>query len=181
MSKDRSWDFGYLQKQYEAMRWLHYELGISPDEIRLYRWGAVNEGDKTLRITKKIVDLKTSRAFSGVVKHDERERTFYIELKGTPNEWFFLKSKLSCPWMFTRERPTTWRREGSKSSLFTPGEIRRILIEDSRYVENSTPDILKEVDIFGILEVSNLNITKMETKELERKAIELPETTVIQK
>ena len=172
MAVDRSWSPAYLQKQKEAIWWL-CERGLAPEEIREMRWGSVDDGDKVLLIRRMVtfekVDLKTWQ-----IERSEYEKTFKIPLRHTECEWFFLKSKIPCPWMFTRERPKTWRREGSKESLYSLAEVEKICSECSpvypcKKVESDSINLLTNFDKFANIEVSKLNITKMKTKELESK------------
>lgn len=169
MAKDRAWRPEYLQKQYEAMRWL-CSMGLTPDEIRIMRWGQVDELDRAINIVKPVTVLQYDRV-TQYIKRNEYDKTFKISLKKTPCEWFFLKSKIPCPWMFTREEPKSWRKEESRDSLFTPGEIKHILDNPLNFFGKPDVSALTIPDYFGILELSNLNITKMKTKELEKKAI----------
>lgn len=166
MSNNRRHDPVYFQEQEKAMIWLT-EQGCTPDEIRTMRWGAVDESDKTLTIRKNVTILELDRQ-SGFVKRDEYEKSFQIPLKGTKCEWFFLKSHIYCSWMFTRERPLSYKRKKSQASLFTPVEIMKICGKaGSDYSINS----LTNGNVFGTIELSKLNITKMKTKELGSRAM----------
>lgn len=173
MAIDRSWSPAYLQKQKEAIRWL-FKQGLTPEEIREMRWGAVDDADKLLRIRAKITSIIADlNSFEST--RTEYEHEFQIQLRHSECEWFFLKSKISCAWMFTRERPKTWRREGSKESLYSLSDIRGICRKNhsvdpcKRFTPNSI-NLLTNTDNFANIEVSNLNITKPKTKELESKA-----------
>lgn len=111
---------------------------------------------------------------TGEIQREECHKELKISLRGTKCEWFFLKSKIPCPWMFTRERPRTWRREGSKESLYSLAEMQEIC--DSFYsvgpcknLESDSINLLTNPDNFANIEVSKLNITKSKTKELESK------------
>lgn len=172
MAVNRSWDSNYLQKQYEAMEWL-VDQGMSLDEIRLMRWGSVDESNKTITLNKKMTILKADMKNPGLVKRDEYDKTFTVPLRGTKCEWFFLHSGIYCVWMFTREKPLYTQREKSRPSLFTSDEIKRALEARRKLVENSTINALTNDDLFANIEVSKANITKMKTAELERKAIEM--------
>ena len=172
MAIDRSWSPAYLQKQKEAMWWL-CEQGLTPEEIREMRWGSVDDGDKVLLIRRMVtfekVGLKTWQ-----IERSEYEKIFKIPLRHTECEWFFLKSKIPCPWMFTRERPKTWRREGSKESLYSLAAVEKICsetpsIDPCKCLESDSINLLTKMDKFANIEVSKLNITKSKTKELESK------------
>lgn len=171
MAVDRSWSPAYLQKQKEAMWWL-LELGLTPEEIREMRWGSVDDGEKVLLIRRMVtfekVDLKTWQ-----IERSEYEKIFKIPLRHTECEWFFLKSKIPCPWMFTRERPKTWRREGSKESLYSLAAVEKICsetpsIDPCKCLESDSINLLTKMDKFVNIEVSKLNITKSKTKELRK-------------
>ena len=76
--------------------------------------------------------------------------------------------------MFTRERPRTWRREGSKESIYSLAEVEEICSECSpvypgKKAESDSISLLTNFDEFANIEVSKLNITKSKTKELESK------------
>ena len=172
MAIDRSWSPAYLQKQKEAIRWL-FKQGLTPEEIREMRWGFVDDGDKLLRLRTKVTSVKVD-----LVSFDtttaEYEHEFKIDLRHTQCEWFFLKSKISCAWMFTRERPKTWRKEGSKESLYSLSDIqdicRRIYpVDPCKRFNLDSINLLTNSDNFANIEVSKLNITKPKTKELETK------------
>lgn len=172
MSVDRSWSPAYLQRQKEAIGWL-FKQGLTPEEIREMRWGFVDDGDKLLRLRTKVTSVKVDLV-SFDTSTTEYEHEFKINLRHSECEWFFLKSKIPCPWMFTRERPKTWRREGSEESLYSLSEIKAICRKfDSvypckKFALNSI-NLLTNPDNFANIEVSKLNITKSKTKELEDK------------
>lgn len=171
MAIDRSWSPAYLQKQKEAMWWL-CEQGLTPEEIREMKWGSVDDGEKVFLMRRMVtfekIDLNTWQ-----IERTEYEKAFKIPLRGTECEWYFLKSKIPCPWMFTRERPKTWRREGSKESLYSLAEVEKICSECSpvypcKKVESDSISILTKFDKFANIEVSKLNITKSKTEELRK-------------
>lgn len=163
---NRSWNKDYLQKQEEAIRWLAGQ-GISPVEIREMRWGSVDDGDKTLSVNTMVTVLQYDRD-TGMVRRDEYEKKMKIPLLGTKCEWFFLRSKIPCAWMFTRERPKTWRKEGSKESIYSLSDVEKIC---GKLLSTPGTSKLTDSNIFDSIEVSNLNITKMKTKELEEAAV----------
>lgn len=172
MAVDRSWSPAYLQKQKEAIGWL-LELGLTPEEIRELPWGAVDDADKVFIFRTKVTFLKSDLG-TGEICRDEYDKELRIPLRGTKCEWFFLRSKIPCAWMFTREKPKTWRREGSKESLYSLAEMQEIC--DSFYsvgpcknLESDSINLLTNPDNFANIEVSKLNITKSKTKELESK------------
>lgn len=171
MAIDRSWSPAYLQKQKEAMWWL-CEQGLTTEEIREMKWGAVDDGDKAFLIRRMVtfekIDLNTWQ-----IERTEYEKAFKIPLRGTECEWYFLKSKIPCPWMFTRERPKTWRKEGSKESLYSLAAVEKICsetpsIDPCKCFESDSISLLTNFDEFANIEVSKLNITKSKTEELRK-------------
>ena len=163
--KSKEYSLHYLNQQYSAMRWLGKQ-GLTPEVIREFRWGMVDETTKTIRITRKSFfikyDLKT-----GIATRTEDERESQITIQGSGHEWFFLHSRFICPWMFTTRPPLTWRKEGSRESLFPLEVVEKMC----REIEvNDTVSILTKSGIFDSIEVSKLNITKMKTKEPTREA-----------
>ena len=168
MSVDRSWSVDYLQKQHDAIKWLNKQ-GITPEEIRELRWGKVDDGDKTFSITTEVVYLQYDIK-SNLCKRESYKKEFKVPLLGTECEWFFLRSKQPCPWMFTREKPKTWRREGSKESLYSLSDIQKIC---GKLALDKGTTVLTNVDLFANIEVSKLNVTKMKTEELKRRAIRI--------
>lgn len=171
MAIDRSWSPAYLQKQKEAMWWL-LELGLTPEEIRWLHWGCVDDANKVFIFRTKVTFLRADLV-TGEIRREEYDKELKISLKETKCEWFFLKSKIPCPWMFTRERPKTWRREGSKESLYSLAEVEKICSECSpvypcKKVESGSINLLTNFDKFANIEVSKLNITKSKTEELRK-------------
>lgn len=176
MAIDRSWSPAYLQKQKEAIRWL-FKQGLTPEQIREMRWGAVDEADKLLRIRAKITSISADLDSFDLTR-TEYEREFQIQLRNSECEWFFLKSKIPCAWMFTRERPKTWRREGSKESLYSLPQIKAICrsfysVDPCKRFTSNSINLLTNTDNFANIEISKLNITKSKTKELGKKAMEV--------
>ena len=172
MAVDRSWSPAYLQKQKEAIGWL-LELGLTPEEIRVLRWGCVDDLDKVFIFRTEVTYLKADLG-TGEIQREEGHKELKISLRGTRCEGFFLKSKIPCPWMFTRERPKTWRREGSKESLYSLSEIKAICrrfnsVYPCKKLSLNSINLLTNPDNFANIEVSKLNITKSKTKELEGK------------
>lgn len=172
MAVDRSWSPAYLQKQKEAIGWL-LELGLTPEEIRVLRWGCIDDANKVFIFRTKVTYLKADLG-TGEIQREECQRELKISLRGTRCEWFFLKSKIPCPWMFTRERPRTWRREGSEESLYSLAEMWEVCENlypnrPCKKLESGSINILTNLDEFASIEVSKLNITKSKTKELESK------------
>lgn len=162
MAKSREWSKDYLQKQIKAMRWLAYQ-GLTAYEIREMSWGAVDESKRTLRLRKTLFsvryDLSTKQIYK--VQHDKFVET---EVDDPECADFFFKSKIYCAFIFTAHRPKTWRKQGSRESLF-PVEVvenfcQKELIKDSA-------SALTKLGSFATIELSKLNITKMKTEWAE--------------
>ena len=159
MGKD--YDPSYLNKQFAAMRWLAGQ-GLTPEEIREMRWGAVDETTKKIKLRQTFFFIRYDLKTKSMIK-DEYDREIYIDIKGSGNEWFFLESKYRCPWMFTAYPPKTWRKEGSKKALFPLNVIERNIKDLS--TKDSTR-VLTFSDLFANIEVSKLNITNSKPKGL---------------
>lgn len=165
---DRSYNEKYLAKQQMAIKWLAAQ-GMSYEEIRTATWGMVDDGDKTIAIPTRICSIRYD-CETDLVFRQEHTKRVKIRLTGTENEQFFLKSKIPCTWMFTRERPRTWRKEGSKESLYSLPEIQRIIEGDEAARLNNGAQqldgsMLTKLLKFATIEVSKLNITKSEPTE----------------
>ena len=165
MPINRAWGNDYLQQEYKAMRWLA-DKGFSLEEIRTMTWGRVDESARAIRMVDKVTTIQLDLE-TGLSRRDEHEREFMLPFGGTEVEWFFRESRIFCGWMFTRERPRSWRKDKSRDSLFTPVEVKKICGKTS---SNRGVSTLTNSDIFANIEVSKLNITKMKTKELVDKA-----------
>lgn len=162
-SNKREYSLHYLNQQFSAMRWLAKQ-GMTPEEIREARWGMVDEADKTITIKTYLFRAQYDRE-TGVVARDgaNQIREVKIPLSGTDHEWFFLKSKFMCPWMFTAHQPKTWRREGSREALFPTSVIQRVC-EDLAISNDMS--VLTNIEKCATIRVSKLNITK--TKSIEQ-------------
>lgn len=157
---DRSYDKKYLKEQHEVMRYLA-SLGVPHSEIREYTWGHVDEGDKVLKVSLPITEVTFNRK-TGDVETNETMKEFKIELRGHEFEDFLLRSRINCPWMFTRERPKTWRKEGSKESLYSLSVIREICGKVGATTDKAE-SILTKLLKFANIEISKLNITNLKT------------------
>ena len=150
---DRSYSQNYLEKQHSAMQFLA-SLGVPLEEIRTYRWGMVDEGDKKLTIQTSVRFVKFNRE-TGKMDAEDCQKKFEIPLRGHDQQEFFLKSRIFCTWMFTRERPKTWRREGSALSLYSLPEVEKIC-----------EGVKMDVDTFGntltnALKFANIRVSKL--------------------
>lgn len=160
------YSINYLNKQIYAMRWLAQQ-GLTPEEIRTFRWGAVDETSKTITVRKKLFFIRYNRE-NGIISRIEDTKEVRIPIpEDRELRYFFLKSKYICPWMFTAEPPKTWRREGSKSSLFPLDSIKNYC-KDRLSLETSS--VLTNLDKFDTMNLSKLNITKLKTQEPIREA-----------
>lgn len=164
---DREWPHSYLQQQFSAMRWLA-EQGFTPVEIREFRWGMVDEGDRTITVRPMIRHIHYDRDHQSIITDTIDREPIKIPIKGTGHEWFFLRSNYKCPWMFTAHEPKTWRKQGSKEALFPLSDVEKICAKVEQ-INNSS--LLTELDKFARIDISKLNITKMKTEELVEKAV----------
>ena len=166
MPINRAWGLEYLQMEREAARWL-IEQGVAIEQVRELTWGAADETTRTIRITSKEVMIKYDLEWK-IMEREEKEKEFHLPAKGSGCEYFFFKSRISCGWMFTKERPRSWRKEKSRDSLFTPDEFEEFCGKDSLDGGTTT---LTDLAFFGNIEISKLNITKTKTQELLDKAV----------
>ncbi len=159
--KPTEWGIQYLNQQYSAMRWLAKQ-GLTPEQIRVMRWGAVDETDRSIRIDTNFFYVKYDKK-TDIAKVDTGEREIHISLKGSGHEWFFMESKIACAWMFTARPPKTWRKQGSIEALF-PLEVVENCCRDLAL--NPSISGLTELENFGNIRVSKADITKLKTSEL---------------
>lgn len=153
----------YVEAQHSAMRWL-VKQGLSLEEVREARWGMVDEGDKIISIPSSVTHIKYDTTTGVMFRKTTEGKTFKIPIKETGHEWFFLKSKIKCPWMFIREWPKTWRKEGSRESLYSLSEVEQICKDlDPTSINTS---LLTKLPDFDRIKLSNLNITKLKTERV---------------
>lgn len=157
---DRSFEKSYLSEQHKTMRWLA-ENGLSAEEIQGMHWGNVCEVDKVVKIKREVRGVQLTQ--EGGVKMWHEDKEFRIALPGTVCEHFLLKSRIWCHWMFLREKPRTWRSEGSKTSLYSLPEVEEICRGAESFSENTLTNVLK----FATIEISKLNITINESQRLD--------------
>lgn len=162
---DRSFNKEYLREQHRAIRWLA-EQGLMPEEIRVFNWWNVLETERALRISHNVCSIRYNRE-TGAMVREENKRQIRIALAGTECEHFFLKSRIWCHWTFLRERPKTWRRDGSVSSLYSLSDIQRIC---GKLAPQLSDNVLTLAEKFGTIEVSKLNITKSKSQRQEIEA-----------
>lgn len=168
--KIKEWDLRYLNQQYSAMRWLAKQ-GLTPSEIREFRWGQVDEADKTITVRKKIINLKYDMGKKSYLMKDEDDREVKIDLRGSEHEWFFLKSKiLNFFWVFTAYPPKSWRKEEGRESLFPLEVVERCCRDISATPVDTS--LLTFIDGCANIEISKLNIQKQESEELVEGAID---------
>lgn len=155
----------YLEQEFSAMRWLA-EQGLTPEEIREFRWGLVDETERTVLIKRKFVSYKYNRE-DGTIFRTEDIREVRVSLKGSGQEQFFLKSKTpSFFWVFTEHWPKGWRKEDAREALF-PLSVVENCCRKTQITNSST---LTFIDGCANIEISKLNIHKSKTKELTREA-----------
>jgi len=156
--KPKEWGLHYLNQQISAMRWLAKQ-GLTPEEIRNFRWGLVDETTKTVTVHRPLYfiryDIKT-----GLISRVEDEKEIKVPID-REQQWFFLKSKYTCPWTFTKIPPRTWRREESRASLFSVEDVENYL----REIPLETTNVLTLIEKFDTIDISKLNITKLKPME----------------
>lgn len=159
----------YLLEEISAMRWLK-EQGLSAKQIQSMRWGMVDESERLIHYPASVTSYWYNKE-TGEIQGTTEEKMIEISTRGSGHEWFFLKSKYMCPWMFTKEITKSWRKEKSREACYSV-----------KYVENLTrdvpspvvPQLLKEIEVLtktlvsDKMKVSIKNITKTETKEPTR-------------
>lgn len=150
----------YLNQQFSAMRWLAKQ-GMTPEEIREARWGMVDEAEKTISITSTIFNIRYDQKLN-VTSRIEHQTEVKIPIKETGHEWFFLKSKFKCPWMFTAHVPKTWRKEGSREALFPLEAVQRACRGVSTSIDTN---LLTKLDGRASIEVTNTNVKNMESEK----------------
>lgn len=166
MSIKREWPDSYLFEQIQAMRWLK-EQGLSCEQIRDMRWGMVDETDRCIHFPTPVTSLKLDRASGRVVKNSDTNEVV-IRIKGSGHEWFFLKSKFRCPWMFTRGISLSWRKEKSREDCYSLEAVENFTKGIPTPVISSFIEELNELTKaleFDNIKVSIANITNPETKE----------------
>lgn len=167
MGNKREYTESYLFEQIQAMRWLK-EQGVSCEQIRDMRWGMVDETDRCIHLPASICSLKLDLA-TGEITKETVEKGIILEIKGSGHEWFFLKSKYKCPWMFTERVPKSWRREKSREECYSLEAVENMTKgiptpDISPFIE-SLNELTKALE-FDTISISMANITNPETKEL---------------
>lgn len=163
--KCREHSLHYLNQEFSAMRWLAKQ-GLTPEEIREFRWGRIDETTREITIVAKVIHCRFDRASHQLYKQ-ESNREIKIPIKGSGHEWFFLESKTpSHFWVFTAHKPKGWRKEKAREALF-PLEVVEKVCRDVQ-IEAKIP--LKLFDDYGNIEISKLNIQKSKTVELIEEA-----------
>lgn len=122
--KDRSFSEEYIQKQHKAMRYLA-SVGLTSREIREFSIGRIDEDTREIVIKRKV---RTAKYYDGIgrVFVDEFEKDARFPILGSGCEDFFLKDKFISCYLFTKEKPRSWRREVAKSSLYSLSVIEKI-------------------------------------------------------
>ena len=158
---NREHNLHYLNQQFSAMRWLAKQ-GVPPEAIREFRWGMVDEESKTISVITEVFNISYDRK-TGVLARIQNKREVKLDIRGTGQEEFFLKSRIYCAWMFTAERPRSWRKEKSREALF-PLEVVEKCCRDLCEINNSS--ILTNLDMIGNIRVSKANIKEAKNEEL---------------
>ena len=158
---DQEWSHRYLNQQFSAMRWLSKQ-GLTPEEIRVATWGLVDETDRTITVWPKIHHIHYDRSTGAIVSNTIDQNPIKLPIKGTGHEWFFLKSRYKCPWMFTAHEPKTWRKQGSEEALFPLSAVEKAC-RGIEQINNSS--ILTKLDKFARIDISKVNVTNTKTEE----------------
>ena len=166
MSKNNRYSHNYLLKEKEAMKWLKKQ-GLSNQQIRDMRWGMVDEDERCINFPCSITSYSYDPS-TGEIKREEKDKIVKISVKGSGYEWFFLKSKYKCPWMFTKKIPRSWRKERSREACYSEdyiGVITRFTSSPVSPLLFDDIELLTKVLVSGNMDISIENITKTETKE----------------
>lgn len=152
MAQNREHSAAYLAEQYEAMRWLR-SWGLTPEQIAGATWGMVDETIRSVAITEPARFYRYDRK-KGAIEWEEYGHKEWVSVKGESVEHFFLKSQIFCGWMFTRERPKSWRKEKSADSRFPVSEVEKIVAG----VEERPKNLLTNLEQFATIEIAEVNI-----------------------
>lgn len=159
MAINREWSESYLFEQVSAMRWLR-EQGLDCEQIRNMRWGRVDESARTISVVVPVTSFRLDE--NGKVERETNDREITISVKGSGCEWYFLKSKFKCPWMFVRENPKRWNREETEKLLYSLQDVENFTKQIRPSVDKSTLDFVDSLTKtleFDKMKVSILNIT----------------------
>ena len=164
-NKGREHTLHYLNQEFAAMRWLAKQ-GLTPEEIREFRWGNVDETTRTISVKQSVFHYRYDLTSQRLYKM-ESKREIKIPCANSEQEWFFLKSKTpSHFWMFTSYKPKGWRKEEGRKALF-PLEVVEKCCRDVQIEAKMSLNFLND---YGNIEVSKLNIQKSKTVELIEEA-----------
>lgn len=163
---DRSFDRNYLKIQHGAMRWLK-TLGLTHEEIRTFHWGNVVETERRIRVWREVYSLKIDMK-TREIDRKTYEKEFTIPLKGTPYENFFIKSRIWCHWVFPKERPRTWRMEGSRNHLYSLSDVEEICAPEPSQISINSVDILDEICYNKSIEIEHYKNENQRAEEAER-------------
>lgn len=152
---DRSFSEKYLQTQHGAMRWL-FRNGLTIREIQNFSLGNVDESSREIKIVRS---ESCAKYYSGLGRAfvDHWDNELRLGIIGSGFEYFFLKQSFISSYMFTREKPKSWRKKIAVNSLYSLSQIRYICSEDQIVSRN----VLTFGPGFGTMKVSKLNITKL--------------------
>ena len=154
MSK-REYTESYLFEQVSAMRWLK-EQGLTCEQIRDMRWGMVDESARCIYFPTSITSLKIDLETGETVKNNEIKNVT-IHIKGSGHEWFFLKSKFICPWMFTRQVPRSWRKGKSREDCYSLEDVEKFTDKTFTPV---IPPLFEEIDeLTKALKTDNIRVS----------------------
>lgn len=166
MPNKRNFTDSYLYAQVSAMKWLK-EQGLTPEQIKDMRWGMVDESNRCIYFPTSVTSLKMDLKTGEITKNTEIKNV-PIYVKGSGHEWFFLKSKFKCAWMFTRQVPKSWRKEKSREDCYSLEAVENLTKDVFTPVISplfEKIDELTKTFKFRNIRVSIANITNPEAKE----------------
>lgn len=111
-------------QQILAMRWLASQ-GLTAEEIRAFRWGNVDEFNRSITLTKPVVSCIHDRE-QGIICTRIDKKSVRFSPVGSGTEWFFFKSPTpSLFWVFVKyyHKNGHWRAEQQLEILYSTEEI----------------------------------------------------------
>ena len=156
MSNNRQFTDKYLTQQHEAMRWL-YQQGFTCEEIREFSMRNIDETKRTIRAFRDVTFIVYDLEKHIIKTNETTNKDFKKKVSGTKYDFFFMKQRFTSTYLFTRERPKSWRREIAKESLYSLSEVQEIC---SSVVSLESTNRLTKLPEFDNIEIAKLNITK---------------------
>lgn len=156
-------------QQIAAMRWLASH-GVTPEQIRTFRWGDVDEANRKITLQKAffryVYDKETNLVYS------KREvRDVALSPVGSGTEWFWFKSKIpSFFWVFLKYYPVAkrWRKEQQLDCLYPVEEIEMFIRDVEKLPSGINTNLLTMDKKFATIEVSKVNFTNQNREHTEK-------------